>query len=174
MTCSPPVRPKLREVGFYSRSSYATLQAMADDSVTRGVPQFGTAEYRGEAGVDRCKTCGQAISGSYYRVNGAMTCSHCLEETKRRLPQDSHAAFMRGLLFGGDGRRFEQGRALGSPYCMRGRLAAARPKRVSACSSRRRLPVVHQGRSSAAQLGDHRLFCCPGGLTWPLDVVPAG
>lgn len=60
-------------------------------------PQFRTAEY---AGGDTCKVCKQPIGGSYYRVNGAMTCGACAEKAKYELPSDTHSAFMRALLFG--------------------------------------------------------------------------
>jgi hypothetical protein len=61
-------------------------------------PQFATAEYAGSG--DRCKSCNQAISGSYYRVNGAMACENCATQLKNQLPKDSHSAFMRALAFG--------------------------------------------------------------------------
>jgi len=63
------------------------------------VPQFKTAEYAAKAG-EPCKVCGQAISGVYYQVNGAKTCSKCAQRIKDQLPQDSHAAFVRAILFG--------------------------------------------------------------------------
>ncbi|MGO9947320.1 MAG: hypothetical protein ACLPWG_10775 [Steroidobacteraceae bacterium] len=62
------------------------------------VPQFKTAEYSGNAAT--CKACGQAISGAYYQVNGAKTCSKCAQRIKEQLPKDSHSAFARGVLFG--------------------------------------------------------------------------
>jgi len=61
-------------------------------------PQFATAEYAGSG--DRCKSCNQPISGSYYRVNGAMACENCATQLKNQLPKDSHSAFMRALAFG--------------------------------------------------------------------------
>jgi hypothetical protein len=63
------------------------------------VPQFKTAEYSGNPG-GTCKACGQAISGAYYQVNGAKTCSKCAQRIKEQLPNDSHTAFARGVLFG--------------------------------------------------------------------------
>jgi hypothetical protein len=63
------------------------------------VPQFATAEYSEKSG-EPCKVCGQAVSGAYYQVNGAKTCSKCAQRIKEQLPQDSHAAFVRGILFG--------------------------------------------------------------------------
>ena len=37
---------------------------------------FGTAEYQGQPGTNRCKTCERTITAQYYRVSGAMTCPH--------------------------------------------------------------------------------------------------
>jgi hypothetical protein len=65
-----------------------------------GVPQFARAEYSGGAGNPTCKSCGQPISGAYYQVNGAVTCSNCAPQIKNQLPTDSHAAFARGVMFG--------------------------------------------------------------------------
>ena len=63
-------------------------------------PQFGTAEYAGGAGAERCKSCGQSLGSQYYRVNGAISCNYCGEQALLRKPQDSHQIFVRGLLFG--------------------------------------------------------------------------
>jgi hypothetical protein len=52
-------------------------------------------------GTDRCKLCNQLIADRYYRVNSAMACSSCAERAQREAPVDTHAAFMRGLLYGG-------------------------------------------------------------------------
>jgi hypothetical protein len=65
-----------------------------------GVPQFTTAEYSGEPGKPACKSCGQGISGAYYRVNGVVACASCTERIKEQMPQDSHSAFVRGILCG--------------------------------------------------------------------------
>jgi hypothetical protein len=62
-------------------------------------PQFTTAEYSGPAG-DCCAVCQQPVTAYYYRVNGKMACASCAERLQRELPQDSHAAFVRGLVFG--------------------------------------------------------------------------
>jgi hypothetical protein len=63
-------------------------------------PQFGTAEYVGVPSSDCCQFCGQSVALSYYRVNNALTCFPCAEQKKRELPKDSHAAFVRAVLFG--------------------------------------------------------------------------
>jgi predicted lipid-binding transport protein (Tim44 family) len=69
-------------------------------NTTESAPQFGTAEYAGGAGAERCKSCGQSLGSQYYRVNGATTCNYCGEQALLRKPQDSHQVFVRGLLFG--------------------------------------------------------------------------
>jgi len=65
-----------------------------------GVPQFATAEYSGKPGEPACKSCGQSISGAYYRVNAALTCAACAQRIQEQMPKDSHSAFVRGVLFG--------------------------------------------------------------------------
>lgn len=65
-----------------------------------GTPQFTTAEYSSGPAESSCKSCGQKIRGAYYRVNGAPTCADCTQRLQAELPQDSHTAFVRGLLFG--------------------------------------------------------------------------
>src|SRR5580658_2118321 len=61
-------------------------------------PQFATAEYAGSGDV--CKSCHQAISGAYYRINGSLACERCTTQLQSQLPKDSHAAFVRALTFG--------------------------------------------------------------------------
>ncbi|HTC94643.1 MAG TPA: hypothetical protein VK699_14475 [Terriglobales bacterium] len=73
---------------------------MPDNSLTNTDPQFGTAEYERKTGEDYCRLCNQSIVGSYYRVNGSMACPGCADMVQRQGPQDSHAAFIRGLLLG--------------------------------------------------------------------------
>jgi hypothetical protein len=64
------------------------------------VPQFATAEYSSQASAATCKSCGKVISGPQYRVNGVPVCASCVQKIKERLPDDSHSAFVRGVLFG--------------------------------------------------------------------------
>jgi hypothetical protein len=66
---------------------------------TDSTPQFATAEYKSTAG-EVCKSCNQPISGTYYRVNGALACDRCFGELKGQLPRDTHANFVRGIVFG--------------------------------------------------------------------------
>ena len=65
-----------------------------------GVPQFATAEYSGNAGEATCKACGKGIGDPYYQINGAKVCSNCAQTIQNQIPKDSHAAFVRGILFG--------------------------------------------------------------------------
>ena len=62
-------------------------------------PQFGTAEYVGTSGGDHCQFCHQPIA-AYYRTNDAMTCPSCADKMQRELAPDSHAAFVRAVVFG--------------------------------------------------------------------------
>lgn len=63
-----------------------------------GSPQFGTAEYGSGGGT--CKGCQQPITGVYYRANTAMLCGGCAGRLQQQVPPDSHAAFVRGIIFG--------------------------------------------------------------------------
>jgi hypothetical protein len=63
-------------------------------------PQFGTAEYVGVQGSNHCQYCHQPIEGTYYRVHDAMACPVCTEKVRVELAKDTHAAYMRALLFG--------------------------------------------------------------------------
>ena len=65
-----------------------------------GSPQFGKAEYVGEAGADQCALCGQPVGKWYFRVDGAMSCMNCAQAVKNATPDDTHTAFARALLFG--------------------------------------------------------------------------
>jgi hypothetical protein len=65
-----------------------------------GAPQFQKAEYVGKAGPDACSICGQPAGKWYFRVNGAMSCRNCAQAAKNAAPRDTHARFVRALLFG--------------------------------------------------------------------------
>lgn len=73
---------------------------MSDSNLSQSTPQFTTAEYSNTAGDDRCVACHQPVVGHYYRVNGKMACESCVRQVEARFPKDSHAAYVRGLLFG--------------------------------------------------------------------------
>ena len=63
-------------------------------------PQFGTAEYVGAPGGDHCNFCHQPIAATYYRIKNVMTCPNCAEKIQSTVAPDSHAAFVRAILFG--------------------------------------------------------------------------
>jgi predicted lipid-binding transport protein (Tim44 family) len=63
-------------------------------------PQFNTAEYVVKPDAQTCTSCKGLINGPYYRVDGALKCATCAEIARREVPTDSHARFVRGLLFG--------------------------------------------------------------------------
>jgi len=66
-------------------------------------PQFATADYTSSSGTETCKSCNKPISGNYYRVNGTMACANCVSQLQARLPKDTHAAFVRAMVFGAGG-----------------------------------------------------------------------
>ncbi|HEY2460294.1 MAG TPA: hypothetical protein VGI16_05785 [Candidatus Acidoferrum sp.] len=68
--------------------------------MTNDTPQFATAEYKSAPGGEKCKSCGQDLGARYYRISGALACERCAERLKLEGPKDSHAALVRGLLFG--------------------------------------------------------------------------
>ena len=63
-------------------------------------PQFATAEYSPNTSGLKCAACRQPISGSYFQIRGAPACEQCTEKLRAQMPRDSHAAFVRALLFG--------------------------------------------------------------------------
>jgi hypothetical protein len=73
---------------------------MSETNFGAPTPQFGTAEYAAKSGTDVCKSCKQAVTGLYYRVNGSLACERCVNQLKDQLPKDTHPAFVRGLAFG--------------------------------------------------------------------------
>ena len=68
--------------------------------MTPNVPQFATAEYAHIPGTERCRFCGNAVAGEYFRINSQMACSTCGSRIQAGMPTDTHAAFARALLFG--------------------------------------------------------------------------
>jgi hypothetical protein len=71
---------------------------MVDTS--KGVPQFATAEYAPNAQKNPCAACRRPISGPYFMVNAARVCGECADKIQAQVPKDSHAAFVRSLVFG--------------------------------------------------------------------------
>jgi len=73
---------------------------MPGPTFSSNTPQFGTAQYASQGGPDQCKTCNQPIGAEYYRINGALACPNCAQLAATKLPKDSHAKFVRGVIFG--------------------------------------------------------------------------
>lgn len=63
-------------------------------------PQFATAEYATNSQGSKCAVCKKTISGAYFKIKGAPVCAGCTEKIRAQIPRDSHAAFVRSLLFG--------------------------------------------------------------------------
>src|SRR5579859_2019826 len=63
-----------------SHSSVLSFRAMTDLNLGTSTPQFGTAEYAGTPGGDRCRFCQQPIGATYYRLNDGMVCPSCAEK----------------------------------------------------------------------------------------------
>jgi uncharacterized protein (DUF983 family) len=70
------------------------------DETSKGMPQFATAEYATNKPTLTCAACRQPIAGAYYQINGAQVCPACTKKIQAQIPKDSHAAFVRALLFG--------------------------------------------------------------------------
>jgi hypothetical protein len=70
------------------------------EDTSNGVPQFATAEYAPNNPPLSCAVCKQPISGSYYQINGLPACAGCTTKIRARNPPDSHAAFVRAVVFG--------------------------------------------------------------------------
>lgn len=63
-------------------------------------PQFATAEYAPDSSKLQCAACRQPINGSYFKVRSAPVCAGCTDEIRAKMPKDSHAAFLRSIMFG--------------------------------------------------------------------------
>jgi hypothetical protein len=63
-------------------------------------PQFNTAQYIPKVAGDTCRACSLPVTGVYYVANGSTLCGSCGEKLRQQIPTDSHAAFVRGILFG--------------------------------------------------------------------------
>jgi len=60
-------------------------------------PQFETVEYAPTAGG--CVLCNEPIKGTYYRVNGEMACSQCVER-ERSAQGNANKYYPRSLMYG--------------------------------------------------------------------------
>jgi hypothetical protein len=73
---------------------------MPADQFSSNAPQFTTADYASQDSVERCASCKTPIGATYYRVNGALACESCARKVGGATSRDTHAAFMRALLYG--------------------------------------------------------------------------
>jgi hypothetical protein len=70
------------------------------EDTSKGVPQFATAEFVPDNPSMTCSACQGPISGPYFQVNAAQVCPECANKIQEQIPKDSHAAFVRALVFG--------------------------------------------------------------------------
>jgi hypothetical protein len=70
------------------------------ESTRNGVPQFGTAEFAPNGPAMSCAACQRPITEWYFQINGARVCAECANKIQEEIPKDSHAAFVRALVFG--------------------------------------------------------------------------
>jgi uncharacterized protein (DUF983 family) len=70
------------------------------EDTSKGVPQFATAEFAPTNPGLTCAACRRSFTGPYYQINGAQACAECARKIQGQIPKDSHAAFVRALLFG--------------------------------------------------------------------------
>jgi hypothetical protein len=70
------------------------------EDTSKGVPQFATAEFAPNSSPMTCAACRRPITGPYFQINGARACAECANKIKDQIPKDSHAAFVRALVFG--------------------------------------------------------------------------
>lgn len=64
------------------------------------MPQFATAEFAPNGPAMTCAACKRPIDGQYFQVNRAPVCAECAKKIQAQIPKDSHAAFVRAILFG--------------------------------------------------------------------------
>ncbi len=72
---------------------------LMEDS-SKGVPQFATAEFAPSGPSITCAACRRPITAQYFKINGAQACNECTAKIQQQTPKDSHAAFVRALVFG--------------------------------------------------------------------------
>jgi hypothetical protein len=70
------------------------------EDTSNGVPQFATAEFAPTNPGLTCAACRRSFTGPYYQINGAQACADCASKIQAQIPKDSHAAFVRALVFG--------------------------------------------------------------------------
>jgi predicted lipid-binding transport protein (Tim44 family) len=92
--------PRLPNIYFSTLSDCDTFPRMPGPTFSSNAPQFGTAQYANEGGPETCKSCNQPIGAEYYRVSGALACPTCAQLAATKMPNDNHAAFVRGITYG--------------------------------------------------------------------------
>jgi hypothetical protein len=70
------------------------------EDTSKGVPQFATAEFSPDSPTLTCAACRRPITGPYFQINAAQACAECANKIQEQIPKDSHAAFVRALVFG--------------------------------------------------------------------------
>src|SRR5271170_2141140 len=70
------------------------------EDTSKGMPQFATAEFAPTTPALTCAACRRSITGPYYQINGVQACADCATKVQQQIPKDSHAAFVRALVFG--------------------------------------------------------------------------
>jgi hypothetical protein len=70
------------------------------EDTSNGVPQFATAEFASNSPAMTCAACHRPIPGPYFQINAAQVCADCANKLQEQIPEDSHAAFVRALVFG--------------------------------------------------------------------------
>ena len=70
------------------------------EDTSKGVPQFATAELAPDGPKMACAACKRPINGSYFLINRAQVCAECTRKIQDQIPKDTHAAFVRAVLFG--------------------------------------------------------------------------
>ncbi len=73
---------------------------MENNNKNKEAPQFATAEFAPNAPAFTCAVCKRPIDGNYFQVNAARACPACARRIQEEIPKDSHAAFVRALVFG--------------------------------------------------------------------------
>jgi hypothetical protein len=70
------------------------------DDTSKGMPQFATAEFAPNSPTMICAACRHPITAPYFKINGAQACAECTTKIQGQIPKDSHAAFVRAVVFG--------------------------------------------------------------------------
>jgi uncharacterized protein (DUF983 family) len=70
------------------------------DDTSKGVPQFATAQFAPNTPGLTCAACRRPLTEPYFRINGSPACAACANKVQEQVPKDSHAAFVRALVFG--------------------------------------------------------------------------